>query len=143
MIVIVTGCPNYSGDGLAQALEELDAGDRYVLTWVGDCATGAEAIARDWLKSRDQDRRDRALGWSIRFRERIAPDNIENWVVFKRRPNGEADPFNNQNIVDMALWWPSDAPYLCLVAGGDKDACTADLVRRCRDAGIEVREVAR
>lgn len=125
MIVIVTGGRAYNGTGLVEALDELRGPDFHL--FVGD-ANGADAIARNWFVRRTL--------------EAIGPLPLRR-TVFKAawETHGKAaGPRRNEWMVSVAeLKRAKGHRIICLAAPGGRG--TADCVRRCREAGFEVREV--
>lgn len=120
MIVIVTGGRGYNGTGLVEALmaiyQEYGGPKRL---FVGD-ATGADALAKAWVRTLDR-------------------YDITTFSADWERHGKAARPRRNAEMVRAAsLWWPQ-RPVICLAAPGGRG--TADCVRRCREAGFEVREV--
>lgn len=120
MIVIVTGGRSYNGTGLVEALDALEKQSQGFQLIVGDC-TGADKIARQWARGRPAE---------------------ETLVVYARwQMYGKAaGPRRNADMVATAIHHrDDDEPIICLAAPGGRG--TADCVRRCREAGFEVREV--
>lgn len=127
MIVIVTGGRAYNGTGLVEALDELRCQDFHLL--VGD-ASGADAIARRWY---DTARRDGKGPFPLRRTVFVAE-----WDKYGK----SAGPIRNETMVAYAqIKREKGQPILCLAAPGGRG--TADCVRRCREAGFEVREVTK
>ena len=120
MIVIVTGGRSYAGTGLVEALDALAQEHQRFSIFVGD-ATGADRIAQAWA-------RDRKPGLLCVFGAA--------WASYGKA----AGPQRNARMVSRAI-----AEHLrgerviCLAAPGGRG--TADCVRRCREAGFEVRKV--
>lgn len=121
MIVIVTGGRTYDGPGLAEALDELEAEHGPFHLCVGD-ATGADAIARTWAAR--------------------APERLHVFRADWARHGRAAGPIRNEWMVGRAkmLAGRYGGPIICLEAPGGRG--TADCVRRCHSALIEVRLVA-
>lgn len=118
MIVIVTGGRDYAGPGLVEALDRLHA-ERGIVELITGDATGADTIAAEWARAR-----------GVHFAQHVA-----HWSRGRR-----AGPIRNAEIVGHALLHAApDMDVICLAALGGFG--TADCVRRCRKAGIEVREV--
>lgn len=142
MIVIVTGGRDYNGTGLVEALDELRAAHPDFGLHVGDFKTGAESVARSWVTSRNMQAIHDAQSEGLRTC--IVETPRLQWVIVFRQYEWygkEAISRRNQLMVDEAVFLPRNAPFLCLVAGGDGDDYAQDLVHRCREAGFEIREV--
>jgi hypothetical protein len=132
MIVIVTGGRTYAGTGLVEELDKLEREEPGFYLIVGGHkdrpSTGADLIAQKWAADRH------ALNAQHRWTKVDA-----DWKRLRRA----AGPIRNGEMVNHALWareW-LDEPIICLAAPGGRG--TADCVRRCREAGFEVRAVSR
>lgn len=136
MIVIVTGGRGYAGTGLVEALDALEREHPRFTLFVGDCPTGADPTARDWAIARSVAAYKGEGG--RRWREFRA-----DWRSYRKG----SGPRRNANMVKLAQTLRAAAvvfngvprPVICLAAPGGRG--TADCVRRCREAGFEVREV--
>jgi hypothetical protein len=116
MRVLVCGGRDYQDQAKAWAV--LDAlkleAPHDALTLICGAANGADSLAADWAMHRE-----------VPF----------DWFPAEWRKYGKAaGPIRNQKMLD------NGKPDLCIAFPGGRG--TADMVRRAREAGIEVREIA-
>jgi len=139
MRVIITGSRKYDNPAAVNAAltdlyESLPPTERLVLIEGG--ATGADELAGNWAESRREwghrvDHERYYALWSGPCRDTCRPGHR------RKRPNGSdycpaAGTYRNQRMVDLG------ADVVLAFPGGTG---TADLCRRARAAGIDVREV--
>lgn len=123
MIVIVTGGRTYAGTGLVEALDALEREEPGFYLLVGD-ADGADRVAREW---------------SINRHPRRCLVFEAHWAAYGKKAGPERNARMVRTVRLNRAWQALDGPVLCLAAPGGRG--TADCVRRCREAGFEVREV--
>jgi hypothetical protein len=115
MKVLVCGGRDYRDQTRAWAvLDDLLDRVKPSLTVICGAANGADALAADWAIARSV-----ALSWFP-----------ADW----KRHGKAAGPIRNQKMLDEGK------PDLCIAFPGGRG--TADMVRRAREAGVEVREIA-